>query len=308
MIRIENERFYAVVEETEGANVLSFVEKSKDLHFLREEAIPHPSRLRDNPYLYGMPILFPVNRIAGGSYVCGGVTYRLAVNEPKTGCHLHGLLHQTPFEVVERGADFVTCRYVGNLPTCVPEIPMELTVTVRLTENGLSQTVMVVNRSDLHPLPLMLGFHTTFSLPFGKGGADRFSMRAEVGDFIERDMTNYLPTGKIVPRDGFADALNKGTLCPAHEGFSRHYLAANDGVMEFCDRAAGVILRYDNSPNYTHRLFFRAEGADYVVAEPNSCMADAANSPLPRAITGFRTLPPQGEEIFTSSMTVRPID
>ena len=58
---------------------------------------------RQNEFLWGTPILFPPNRISGGCFEFEGRTYRLPVNEGKTGCFLHGTLHRTEFSVVSRG-------------------------------------------------------------------------------------------------------------------------------------------------------------------------------------------------------------
>ncbi len=55
------------------------------------------SQRNTNVYLFGNPILFPPNRIRGGRFVFRGKEYVLPVNEPQTGCFIHGNLLNLPF-------------------------------------------------------------------------------------------------------------------------------------------------------------------------------------------------------------------
>ena len=48
---------------------------------------------------YGLPILFPPNRIDGGHFTFAGKEYQFEVNEPATGNSLHGFLHKEPWEI-----------------------------------------------------------------------------------------------------------------------------------------------------------------------------------------------------------------
>ena len=97
--------FSAKINLTRGACCISL--RCENYEILRE---PDYSRL-DNPYLYGMPLLFPVNRIEGGSFVFEDRAYEFPINEPKTGCHLHGTLHETPFTLLEQGDGYLRARY-----------------------------------------------------------------------------------------------------------------------------------------------------------------------------------------------------
>ena len=69
------------------------------------------SELFSSVFLFGNAILFPPNRVRGGSFEFGGKTYKFPINEPKTGCHLHGELYKTPFKIKEQSDSSVTFEY-----------------------------------------------------------------------------------------------------------------------------------------------------------------------------------------------------
>ena len=102
MCKKENIRYadwYASVDLAHGANCISLRNEKYGAKLLRE---PPTSHKLDNPYLYGMPILFPVNRIENGSFLFEGRKYVFPINEPASNCHLHGELHKTAFELTEK--------------------------------------------------------------------------------------------------------------------------------------------------------------------------------------------------------------
>lgn len=61
--------YTAVFDLDKGANCIRLLHES-GVRILREQ--DYPAAAPDNPYLYGMPILFPVNRIAGGAFTFEG--------------------------------------------------------------------------------------------------------------------------------------------------------------------------------------------------------------------------------------------
>jgi galactose mutarotase-like enzyme len=63
-IYIRGGGYRAAIDPLRGANCISLSHES-GASLLRE---PPKDGILDNPYLYGMPILFPVNRISGGSF------------------------------------------------------------------------------------------------------------------------------------------------------------------------------------------------------------------------------------------------
>ena len=60
IVKIKNGYWHAEVDLAHGANCISLRNEKYSASLLRE---PPQTEELDNPYLYGMPILFPVNRI-----------------------------------------------------------------------------------------------------------------------------------------------------------------------------------------------------------------------------------------------------
>ena len=69
--RISCDGYEAYINLSRGANCISL--RKNDFTILRE---PPQNYDLDNPYLYGMPILFPVNRIEGAEFEFEGRHYQ----------------------------------------------------------------------------------------------------------------------------------------------------------------------------------------------------------------------------------------
>ena len=64
IIELKSNNYRAKINLSRGANCISLKNTEYNGDILRE---PDYDNL-DNPYLYGMPILFPPNRISGGKF------------------------------------------------------------------------------------------------------------------------------------------------------------------------------------------------------------------------------------------------
>ena len=294
MITIAGGGYTAKIDEGRGGNCISLRHEATGARILREP-VSYPL---DNPYLYGMPVLFPVNRISGGTFTFEGREYRFPVNEEKTGCHLHGTLHETPFRVEEQTADSV--RLVYDLPYLDFPHDFSLSLTYTLSDGGLSLVCEVENRSREN-MPVFLGFHTTFAVPFlREGRAKDCRVFAELGDEIERNMENYLPTGRILPPDGVTSRIVTGDFPPHERAISRHYRADGRGRIHLTDTGSGLRVVYENSENLAYRLFYNGQADEYICLEPQTCMANCQNAPFAREDTGFAFIPPCEKETYIS--------
>ena len=284
LVRLRKGDWSAVVEEAEGANCISLRNARYRARLLREW---EGDGEKDDPYLYGMPILFPVNRIRGGRFLFEGREYCFPVNEPATGCHLHGELHRMLFRVIEREEHRLLCRYEAEAGEYL-SFPHAFSVTreVELREEGLWHFVTGENRSS-SKMPLMLGFHTTFSTAFTETAEERnVRARVRVLEEYERNLGgDYLPTGRLLERDRYAEALDRGELCPVGLSLSRHLKSEGDMLLE--DRKRGLRLRYRNDSRYGFRLIYAREGEGFLCMEPQTCLVDCLNSPFPLEKTGF---------------------
>ena len=216
IIRLQAGDYIALINPERGANCISLRNSKYKAIILREL---NKSGVLDNPYLYGMPILYPANRISGGSFEFEGRTYKFPINEPATNCYLHGDLHQMEFETAEIGKSFVRC--VFEKPYLEFPHSFRIEMTYKLSADGLEQRTKITNLSEEN-MPNFLGFHTTFNVPFLEGAlAEDVRLYAEIGNEIERDR-NYLPTGKLLSYDDVAEKMNIGEFMPLEKVISRH--------------------------------------------------------------------------------------
>lgn len=287
--RIKYGDYEAVIDLDRGGNCIS-LRKGK-CRILREPYyVNDPSDYSggelDNPYLYGMPILFPVNRISGGGFEFEGREYRFPINEPNTGCHLHGKLHETEFKLVCKETDKIVCRYEATTERPYLDFCHSFIVDIEysLSGDGFTHTTCIKNTSDKN-MPVMIGFHTTFNTLFASGKRDETFVFADISEEYERNMKNYLPTGNIPKFDVASSSLASGTFNPFSEDISRHYKAACGGRMAIYDKANKLSMIYENDEKYSFRLIFNRGG--FICLEPQNCMADCANSPFGRDKTGF---------------------
>ena len=294
----------ATIDLARGANCISLQNRRHGVSVLRE---PPASGKLDNPYLYGMPILFPVNRIENGCFSFEGRTYTFPINEPSTACHLHGELHQMPFEVAEKHASRIVCRYAADKGEYL-SFPhaFEIVQAYELDENGLSHTVTVSNLSNEN-MPVFLGFHTTFNTLFTKKSEpDSISVFADITEEYERHMAlNYLPTGVKLPFDAVSNALRDGTYKPFSGKASRHYRGS--GKMTITDRSSGLRIAYENDEKYGFRLIFNGGEEGYICLEPQNCLANCPNAPFSREEAGFDALRPGESKIYRSKILLEKI-
>ncbi len=298
--------YTAAIDIAHGANCVSLRHGGYGAQILREPDVPWEQR--DNPYLYGMPVLFPVNRISGGRFTFEGREYIFPVNEPQTGCHLHGTLHATPFREVEHGEHRTVCVFHAEAGEYLgfPHA-FEVRITYELSENGLSVTTAVTNLS-MENMPVFIGFHTTFRTLFAKESRpEDVGALVDIETEYERNMQNYLPTGAKLPLDDVSHALAAGEFLPMSQPVSRHYRAGGDCRMRLTDRRLGLAVVYENSENLPFRLIYCGGEAGYICMEPQTCLANCQNAPIPRDEGGFAVIEPRQRVEYRSKIYIEEI-
>ena len=289
----------AEVDICRGANCVSLKNNRYSANILRE---PTSGGVLDNPYLYGMPILFPVNRIEGGSFEFEGRKYSFPINEPRTGCHLHGELHQIPFEIVEQSNSKIVCRYKAGKGEYIgfPH-SFEIIQEYELKEDGFYHTVTVSNFSEQN-MPVFLGFHTTFNTLFTeKSRAENIRVYADITEEYERNMeVNYLPTGAKPQFDKISLALANGIYDPFEGKASRHY--RGNEKMSITDLRNRLRVVYENDDKYGFRLIFNSGDEGYICLEPQTCLANCQNSPFSRSESGFDYILPHTSKVYASKI------
>lgn len=276
----------AKINTARGANCISLRHEGHNARILRE---PNYENF-DNPYLYGMPILFPVNRIEGGRFVFENREYTFPINEPNTGCHLHGIVHETAFEVVKQ----TETEGVFRLEVAEREgFPHRHTIELAylLKEDGLSITASVTNHSEAN-MPCFLGYHTTFRVPFAEGSDSKnIHVLADVTDLVERNMANYLPTGKILEDDEHTKEIQEGCFPALKLPMSRHYRSFGENRIRLMDKEKGLQVVYENDPQLGWRLFYNGNADEYICLEPQTCMVNCQNLDYDHGFSGFDFVP-----------------
>ncbi len=298
IVEIKNEKYSAKINLSRGANCISLRHLKTGAIILRE---PDYENL-DSDYLYGMPLLFPINRIADGRFLFEGRTYEFPINEPAANCHLHGFLHNTEFTPLSQTENQVVCVYRATKQDYPNEFEMKLMYTI--SENGLTQQLEITNLSEEN-MPVLLGFHTTFALPFLEGSdASDIYMQTNTHTELERDAHRHLSTGNALPKDGITEALLKGTLNPAAENLSRQYLCSGGAELCLYDAKANMSIRYENSNQYQYALVFNACSKDFICFEPMNCCVNAPNLKKSPQENLFEYIKPGETGVYSSQISL----
>ena len=304
-IGISYRNWSAVIDIEHGANCISLRNNKYNARLLRE---PTTSRGLDNPYLYGMPILFPVNRIENGKFEFEGRKYIFPINEPATNCHLHGELHRMAFELTEKSDSKIKCRYSATKSRPYLSFPHEFEIVMEyeLKDDGYYHTVTITNLSEQN-MPLFLGFHTTFNTLFAEGSRPEYiRVFTNISEEYERNMeVNYLPTGIKPSFDAVSMALSEGTYTPFDRKISRHY--RGNGDMSITDIGNGLRVVYENDEKYEFRLIYNGGSDGYICLEPQTCLAGCQNSPFSREESGFDFLQTGESKTYRSRMFLEEI-
>ena len=156
-----------------GANLVRLCNTRLGAEILRTPAVDETETFKSRPQVFGLPILFPPNRIEDGRYLFEGRTYQYPITIEKEHNYHHGILKSEPFAVskaVETNDEvLIECRYYSNAANdaIYKHFPHEFKckITYRLTAGGLEQEVMLANRSKTS-MPVGVGFHTPMRIPF----------------------------------------------------------------------------------------------------------------------------------------------
>lgn len=285
-----------------GGNCYRLFHQPSGAELLRTPA--DEEELFSHIFLFGNAILFPPNRIRGGSFTFEGREYNFPVNEPSTGSHIHGALYKTPFEIAwqnESSVCFVYSAQAGEYLNFPHAFTMKRSYT--LDEKGLCECVEMINDSDEN-MPFMLAFHTTFNVPFITGAcADSCFLKVPVGREHIRDK-QYLPTLEYIGGRDREKKLDSGEWRISDEAVSAFYESTGN-VAEITDTSTGMSIVYEASEEYAYRMLWRKDGARFVVVEPQTCAIDCFHLEAPAEEKGLIVIPPGKSVKLYTSFSVR---
>lgn len=259
-----------------------------------------PEELVEKSTSYGLPILFPPNRIDGGKFTTPVRTYQLAINEPSRGNSLHGFLHTRPWQTVRAEEGSLQMEYTAGPETDFYRYyphTFRAVLTYLLSEAGLHQEVRIENQGD-EPMPIGLGFHSAFRVDA------QSRIRLSVGKRILMS-ERMLPTGELRDLNQEEAPLRGQGLTPIAWSMDDHYTAEpieKDGKPfhgAIIERNDGRIL-YEVDPFYRHWMIWNSNQAGNMIClEPQNWRVNAPNlvsGGLSRQEAGFNELLP-GESL-----------
>jgi aldose 1-epimerase len=241
------------------------------------------------------------NRIASGRYAFGGHDLQLPVNEPRTGCAIHGLTRSLPWALVDAAPERTTLA-LDVRPSDGYPFALSLEITYVLTSNGLTVQTTARNTGG-EPCPYGAGAHPYVRVDDAQP-IDAAMLHIPASATMEAD-SRGIPTGVVCAVDGtdfdFRTPRRIGalvldtayaSLSADADGVTRISLAAPDG-----DRAVTVWM------DATHPFAMIYSGdtlADVprrrhgIAVEPMTCAPDAFNSGM-----GLITLQPGESHVST---------
>lgn len=214
--------------------------------------------LKESPYLYGLPLLFPANRTKGGAFAFEGERYELPLNEPERGNHIHGLMFNAPFTVKERTASSVEAEY-ENRNTRYP-FPFLMRIRDEVTEKGYFRNLCILNTGKT-AFPYTLAFHSTFKAP------DNMIVPIEKRFLCDQ---NYIPTGEFVSLTAQERMYATG-ISPDEYAISGFYVSSGN-------RATLDKINFSVSGSFDEWVLFNAGGSNgFVSIEPQAGEVNGLN-------------------------------
>lgn len=298
--------YVALLVPSVGANLVRLANTKLGIEILRTPTADEMETFKSRPQIFGLPILFPPNRIEDGRYDYEGRTYQYPITIEKEHNYHHGILKGLPFVVSKSIEDDdavkIECRFYSNEANdaIFRHFPhaFKCKIVYKLSAKGLKQEVVFENRSE-QSMPIGVGFHTPIVIPFAGGNAADYRMRVAIGEQVELSDRN-LPTGKKLPLNEHYMKLREGGLqvtdCePLEAGFTLQEIEVDGrsyrgAVVE--DVRTGVKVYYEVDDKTTYWTLWNNGGKEpYCCPEPQSWITNAPNAADPAA-AGFCAIAP----------------
>ncbi len=313
-VRLFAAGYEAIVVPSLGANVIRLQTnlEGRTVDILRTP--PDDLTLLKDPYAYGVPILFPSNRVAGGGYEWDGVRYRFPKNYPND-VHIHGVLHNRDWKNYKMGMEPGRAWIRLSLDTdrdealrCHFPVSMAVHMEISLSGRGLTHRFTVENKSHDKEIPVGLAYHTAFRVDFC-GGPGGVKLHVPLERRCSDDPVDRLPSGKTVPLSDFEAriALAEGAN-PLEEAVDALYTAKKDAPEAvFRDDIHGCEVVYHAGPeNHFWILWNQTATEGFIAVEPQTWLSNAMNRPNPRE-NGAIFVPPGESWESECSIFARPV-
>ncbi|PHI49473.1 aldose epimerase [Bacillus halotolerans] len=304
-VKAGNEHLEIIVVPEWGSNVISLVDKETKMHLLREPETTES--FHDTPTLYGIPILFPPNRISDGTFTFRGRTYHFDINEKDKHHHLHGFLYDKKWDIItmkqtDEEVIIETEIDLSEIPHVYKQFPHHAIVrmTYILIDNTLYKHAAIMNKGK-DAFPWGLGYHTTFVFP---EESSLFSLTADQQWELDERL---LPTGKLIDIPN-QEALHEGMLLRQQLDdvfLSSYQKRGGENQAVIYHQHAHLNMIYKADEQFKHWVVYNADGTQgYLCPEPYTWVTNAVNLDLSSSLTGLQVLEPDEEKTVKSSITI----
>lgn len=306
VVKIDNAIWQAQIVTSNNANLIQLRHKPSGTDILRTPKTL--LNLRAQPERYGMPLLFPLGRIAGGRYNWNGREYKYPVNDPDNNCNLHGLILGEPwdFNEVNESEDetVLTLSYTHDRSkNTFTGFSHEFKLILRyvFTSDAVIQKIELYNQSDA-PMPFGLGLHSAFNLPDATGRL----MVATGSEYYEISPETKVPTGQRLPLPEEFDYRHTGGSKPG-----QHPVGVLTAIKPLNGFRGAVIYHPNSTVTYEvdeaykfWALWNDGGGKGFFCIEPLTCLSNAPNLDLASSESGFQVLPPDQSWTGTARILV----
>ena len=302
-VLLETDVYEAIVVPSVGANLVRLYNKKKKIDILRTPLAQEMETFLSRPQIFGVPLLFPPNRIEDGKYSYNAKDYKFPITIPAQNNYHHGIIKSQLFTVTRTrfSSDAVELElsYFSNRVNneIFANFPHEFVCKIRiiLTNNELTHIVSITNTGK-EPMPLGVGFHTPIRLPFSKNtDKSDYKLRLSVGKRWELT-DRSLPTEKLLDLTAEESLLRTEGMSVTGKPIE---IALTDEAITvsgkpyhgaiLTDTKNKVSVYYEVDKEFKHWTLWNNGGeVDWVCPEPQTWAINAPNLNLPREITGLQ--------------------
>lgn len=307
-IRFSAGGYKALIVPGVGANVVELKNLSKGASILRtpDDDLEFES-FKNRPQVYGLPLLFPPNRIEDGKFKVGDREYQFPINEPARNNYIHGFIKNDKWDITKKeiiSDDEVQIEATFNFTKeheFYKYLPHEFQCKLcyNLSGEGLKQTTKITNLSS-EKMPVGIGFHTAFNVPFNSDSNDNnCKLILSIKDKWPQDHRN-LSTGESVALTESEEHYLDNGVSLMGDPIEAQYMLKKMNIMgrEFngaiiTDESKNMRVVYELGDKYKYITIWNDNGdKGYACIEPQSWIINAPNINLDEDITGFKTIAP----------------
>jgi len=313
-LRAGNELLELLLVPSWGSNLISITVKEQGLELLRTPGSAEEYYHR--PILYGIPLLFPPNRIDRGKFTFNGREYQFPINEPAEDLHNHGFVYDKEWKLRNTAIIgeqiIIETEFNSRL---FPELKsyfshdflMQLSYT--LTKGRINKEVAIKNLGR-EAFPLGFGFHTSFAFPLKSADSgQQATFRASVVKRWQLDERN-LPTKSFDQM--YVEELVAGTDLSGwtlDDAFLADTALHGKNQVQINHYQEGLKIVYSCDDNFKHWVIYNGDGKQgFVCPEPYTWITNAPNLDLPAERTGLQVLEPNQKIFFKSVIDITKFD